>query len=175
MRPAFGPRPVAAPGWVHQPKLNGWRALLHVGTGALWSRHGRPLRHAEKWQASAEVLRGLFADAPDTWLDCEAMGVRTKFGAGKLVVLDAIRPGTYSERRLWLFNRDASIAGSLAQASLDAESMIALGQSINQLCGEMVYEGVVSKRLDSPYLMQNEVENKETATWLKWRFPEAQP
>jgi ATP-dependent DNA ligase len=169
MRPAFGPRPVAAPGWVHQPKLNGWRALLHVASGALWSRHGRPLRHAERWERFATEIQGALGGM-DVWLDCEAMGIRTT--CQNLTVLDAIIPGTYSARRAWL---GELVDPWLVPEFADPEQVIALGQDGNRIAGALIYEGVVSKRADSPYLMQSEVENKETTAWLKWRFPEAQP
>ncbi len=165
MRPSWGPRPVTRPGWIAQAKVNGWRALLHVGSGELWSRQLTPLPCAHRWQEAVNALRAQFLDAPDAWIDAECMGVRTR--GVSLIVLDAIMPGTLMERRQWL---EARAGASLIPQDPDPEVLIHMGQRENQRLGEMIFEGVVVKDESSPYWMQNESAGIECQSWRKWRF-----
>jgi len=88
--------------WAYEPKVNGWRSLVHAPTGKMWNRQGKRLSIEHEFNAVLEAIRN--ADLPPEfeWLDCEAFERRHTLGKGSLVLLDYI-PGdpktTYSERQ----------------------------------------------------------------------------
>lgn len=106
-----GPLPGAPPkagDWAYEPKYNGWRALVHAPTGAIWNRRGAPLTIQPQFrEALAELAR---SDA--RWLDVEALERRHDRARGTLVVLNVIGlpisghsldfQRDYRERRAWL-------------------------------------------------------------------------
>jgi hypothetical protein len=104
-RPIQGGRLELAPPkrglWYAEPKLNGWRTLIHTPTGTMWNRHGALLTIADCFQPARAVL-GKLASRGLVWADCEALERRHHLGRGTLVVLDVIpESGTpsYVERR----------------------------------------------------------------------------
>ena len=92
-RPIQGGRLELAPPkrglWFAEPKLNGWRALIHTPTGTVWNRHGTPLTIAECFRPALAALAKL-ASRGLVWADCEALERRHNLGRGTLVVLDVI-------------------------------------------------------------------------------------
>ena len=82
--------------WYAEPKLNGWRALIHTPTGTMWNRHGALLTIAECFRPALAALAKL-ASRGIVWADCEALERRHNLGRGTLVVLDAVPE---SERRM---------------------------------------------------------------------------
>jgi len=87
-------------GWLYEPKVNGWRALLHCPSGALFNRHGERLSIEREFAPVLEAARTI-TDPALTWLDCEAFERRHPLGRGSLVVLDApLVPGGLDERFL---------------------------------------------------------------------------
>ncbi len=75
--------------WYAQPKYNGWRALVHCPSGAMWNRHGGRLSIAHEFDAVLRELQKL-AEAGLIWADCEAMERRHNVGRRSLIVLDLI-------------------------------------------------------------------------------------
>ena len=73
-RPINGGRLELAPPkrglWYAEPKLNGWRALIHTPTGTMWNRHGDLLTIAECFQPALAALAKL-ADQGLIWADRE--------------------------------------------------------------------------------------------------------
>ena len=50
--------------WYAEPKLNGWRALIHTPSGIMWNRHGALLTIADCFRPALaveaqEVVQGL--------------------------------------------------------------------------------------------------------------------
>jgi hypothetical protein len=45
--------------WFAEPKYNGWRALIHTPTGAMWNRHGQRLTIKREFDAAPDQLRPL--------------------------------------------------------------------------------------------------------------------
>lgn len=85
--------PVKRGGWAFEPKLNGWRALIHVPSGTMFNRHGQRLSIAAAFTPALHRLRQLFPDGhPIVWLDCEALERRHTLGQGTLFILDFIPP-----------------------------------------------------------------------------------
>src|SRR5256885_7859769 len=55
-----------------EPKLNGWRGLIHTPTGAMWNRHGALLTIAKCFRPALGALAKL-ASRGLVWADCEAL------------------------------------------------------------------------------------------------------
>ena len=90
--------------WFAEPKLNGWRALIHTPTGTMWNRHGTLLTIADCFRPALAALAKLTSRGL-VWADCEALERRHNLGRGTLVVLDVIpESGTpiYTARRAML-------------------------------------------------------------------------
>ncbi len=98
--------------WFAEPKFNGWRALVHCPTGAMWNRHGGRLSIAREFASPLRELRRL-AEAGLVWADCEAMGRRHKVGCGTLIVLDWITEdgSPIYEKRRKLLSRSCRLSG----------------------------------------------------------------
>ena len=75
-RPIQGGRLELAPPkrglWYAEPKLNGWRALIHTPTGTMWNRHGALLTIADCFRPALATL-AKFASRGLVWADCEAL------------------------------------------------------------------------------------------------------
>ena len=56
--------------WFAEPKYNGWRALVHTPTGAMWNRHGQRLTIEREFESALDQLRPL-AESGFVWADCE--------------------------------------------------------------------------------------------------------
>ncbi len=129
-----GPLPQAMkfkrPGdWFHEPKINGWRAWLHVPTGAMFNRRNERLsiesefvkaikriqqfRIIESGDAIAEKFgqRPVGSSPPIEWLDCEAFERRHPLGKGCLIILDALTRDRWMVRKCLLENSPVPILG----------------------------------------------------------------
>lgn len=196
MRPLNGgnldkPHPIIPP-WprAYEPKVNGWRVLVHAPTGTCWNRHLEPLSIADEFKPALAKLKG----QPFEWLDCEALSRRHGIGKGSLVVLDiadsAAAQSTYTARRTSLeryFPNEITLFISNVRPnevyrlpSLTSwhgkwpAAVWNIMQAQNQsagLSGENVFfEGLVCKRLDSKYTLQSRSEKEVTTAWVKHRF-----
>jgi hypothetical protein len=194
-RPIQGGRLELAPPkrglWFTEPKLNGWRALIHTPTGTMWNRHGTLLTIADCFRPALAALaklspRGL------VWADCEALERRHNLGRGTLVVLDVIpESGTpiYTARRAMLesllpcdpvFDGDSSRpvpSGAVvltptrrADSHAQALAFYQRLRDANCMLGCDFFEGVVMKRADSAYPVQLRGASDEFRGWVKHRF-----
>ena len=194
-RPIQGGRLELAPPkrglWFADPKLNGWRALIHTPTGTMWNRHGTLLTIADCFRPALVALaqltrRGL------VWADCEALERRHNLGRGTLVVLDVIpESGTpiYTARRALLESllpRDPAFEGDSsrtvpcaavvltptlrANSQADAFAFYQRLRAANRALGCDFFEGVVMKRGDSTYPVQLRSATEEFRGWVKHRF-----
>lgn len=185
-----GPFPIARPKrgeWAYEPKVNGWRALVHAPTSRMWNRQGKRLSIEYEFGAVLETLRT--ADLPPEmeWLDCEALERRHNLGRGSLVILDYLAPDKtpYSERRNRIRSLDCvgSEIDYAATAHIPGESLLVLQdhtenlsqtwsllQECNKLWNTEVFEGFVAKRTDSPYPRQLRSPNQECPHWIKHRW-----
>jgi hypothetical protein len=172
--------------WRAEPKYNGWRALVHIPTGAMWNRFGKRLSIESEFTLALAQLREKFSVVQ--WADCEALERRHRIARGTLVLLDLIIPGfSYEKRREVLQLRGiqfAAVEQALAPDSLyappailasgnfgfNAEHMWQLCLDANAKFGCEFYEGIVMKRCDAVYPIQLRSHNIETATWMKHRF-----
>ena len=186
-RPLNGGRLEFAPAkrgeWSAEPKLNGWRVLVHAPTMAAFTRRGEPLSIAGEFALALEQLRDLSTRNPRMeWIDCEGLERRHGIGRGALVVLDVVMPGTYRERRGSLqvamgepLRIDAqpppdsvTLVPSFPMA--EAEPVYARLRELNQLWRAPFYEGLVMKRTDTSYPTQTRSATEEFAGWVKHRY-----
>ena len=181
--------------WAYEPKVNGWRAIVHVPTGQMWNRQCKSFSIEKEFAAVLDAIRN--ADMPPEmeWLDCEAFERRHALGKGSLVILDYIAPdkATYDERKLlladaihpcgeprkgferWQFDRvpPPSDRALLFQSPFPASATQHYWQSLqdlNKLWNAEVFEGFVAKRRNSTYPRQLRSANQETPYWVKHRW-----
>src|SRR5438105_6072036 len=169
-RPINGGRLELAPSkrglWYAEPKYNGWRVLAHAPSGTCFNRHGAPLTITHEFAEALTTLHSIGGRAGIEWFDCEGVERRHAIGRGTLVVLDAIIPGTYVERRKRLL---AAVNAPLSVEQKPPERAVVLAPSfpaaeslpiymrlreINRLWRCDFYEGVVMKRADAQYPVQ---------------------
>ncbi|GAA1112006.1 hypothetical protein JBF12_41295 [Streptomyces javensis] len=171
-----------APGWMLEPKWDGWRCAIHAGAGRVWSRHGTDLsRGFSDVGAAAAAL-------PDAVLDGELVAVladgsgvafdRLQSRAGgrgprrgadftvHVAVFDVLaigdtdwRPHPYAERRAELVHLLDGGPATLRPVPATADVPEAL-EWVGALAG---VEGLVCKRADGRY-----AEGLRSG-WLKWR------
>ena len=194
-RPIQGGRLELAPPkrglWYAEPKLNGWRALIHTPSGTMWNRHGALLTIADCFRPALAALAKL-APRGLVWADCEALERRHNLGRGTLVVLDAVPESgtpTYVQRRTMLeslLRCDAVFGGDTARSvpcaavvltptqradsHADALAFYQRLRAANRALGCDFFEGVVMKRADSPYPVQRRSATEEFRGWAKHRF-----
>ena len=194
-RPIQGGRLELAPPkrglWFAEPKLNGWRAIIHTPTGTMWNRYGALLTIAACFRPALATLAKL-ASRGVVWADCEALERRHNLGRGTLVVLDVIPESgspIYTVRRAMLelllpcdpvFDGDASRAVPSGAVVLtptrrtdsyaDALAFYQRLRDANRALGCDFFEGVVMKRADSPYPVQLRSATEEFRGWVKHRF-----
>jgi hypothetical protein len=194
-RPIQGGRLELAPPkrglWYAEPKLNGWRALIHTPTGTMWNRHGALLTIADCFRPALGALAKL-ASLGLVWADCEALERRHNLGRGTLVVLDVVPESgapSYVQRRLILealLPMDAVLSGDTSRAvqcgavvltptmradsHADALAFYQRLRDANRALRCDFFEGVVMKRADSAYPMQLRSATEEFRAWAKHRF-----
>lgn len=178
-----GPLESAAPllgPWAYEPKLNGWRALIHVPTGTMFNRQGQELSIAGEFGPALAQLRA----SPFEWLDAEALERRHGLGRGTLWVFDVVTPAIpYRQRKGQLtahFNYgeparppapdEVWLVPELCASRAEALPWYRRLQQLNQAWGGEFFEGLVAKRLDSLYPIQLTSPAKEFSGWTKFRW-----
>jgi bifunctional non-homologous end joining protein LigD len=167
--PTFAPMlastqaPTAGADWAFEPKLDGWRALIYVdGSVTVRTRTGRDItEYVENLQALANLGRRFVLDgelvaesgrAGDFYRLGPSLRSSSRrditFVAFDLLVLDddnlCERP--YSERRPLLEELDLFGPGWVTIRALAGSPRVLL-----DACASLDVEGVVAKRVDSPY------------------------
>ena len=177
-QPTLVTRPPAGPEWVHEVKHDGYRLLARKQAGrvTLWSRHATDL--TGRFPRIASAIRSLPAD--DVMLDGEAVvfrpdghsdfaALRTNRGAdaARLVAFDLLHVDGEDRRKLPLEVRRAELDALVAgiNAIMFSEAIEAEGAVVFEKAVEMGLEGIVCKRLGSPY-WSGRVRN-----WVKVKNP----
>ena len=174
--------------WYAQPKYNGWRAVVHCPSGAMWSRHGGRLSIAGEFSMALGELKKL-SNAGLIWADCEAMERRHNVGRRSLIVLDWIPDSgspTYEERRSLLESLlplermslgegtmpedSVLLAPSIAETNGQALQLYRSLEAINRSVLADVFEGVVMKRAVCAYPVQLRSPDEKCRFWQKHRF-----
>ena len=175
--------------WFAEPKYNGWRALVHTPTRAMWNHHGQRLTIEREFAQALAVLHDL-AGSGLVWADCEALERRHQIGRGSLVVLDWIPESgspTYEERREFLAKLIETERLSTGEWQSFPENALVLPPSvrddgnavpdfyaslkaINRRLRCDFFEGVVLKRGNAPYPVQLRSDTEECRGAIKHRF-----
>jgi len=171
--------------WVYEPKYNGWRALIHIATGAMFNRHGKPLSIQDEFKPALAQLRTTLDAEAFQWADCEALERRHGLGRGCLLVLDVIpepheKHAAYQHRRDWL---EAVLPELDLNPTYRPFPLLSLPpavygdldvwrdlQGLNRRLNCDFYEGLVAKRADSLYPRQLRSDKSEFPFWMKHRW-----
>jgi hypothetical protein len=180
--------------WTYEPKINGWRAIVHAPTGRMWNRKGQRLSIEQEFAVVLEAIRNANLPPEIEWLDCEALERRHTLGRGSLVLLDYIpaKSDTYEQRQQSLYKvlGDTLTPWPVEQISPPEDKLLHFAytyedgedpdlspsaawerlQSLNKLWKAEVFEGFVAKKLDSKYPRQLRSPNQETHEWIKHRW-----
>jgi len=174
--------------WFVEPKINDWRAMVHVPSLTMFNRQGQPFSIADKFKPALDRIKKM----PFDWLDLLALERRHSIGRGSLIVLDFINThiGTFGD---YVFRRtqlEAACRGNripnhtalnekIPQNSVllmpyypgnEAAALYTDLQRCNKELGEEFYEGVVMKKGSSPYPVQLRDPDIKTAYWVKHRW-----
>ncbi|HUE37665.1 MAG TPA: hypothetical protein VMO20_09760 [Candidatus Acidoferrum sp.] len=184
-----GPLPKAPPKsglWYYEPKVNGWRTLVHVPTGAMFNRKNQRLSIESEFSTSLKLLRERFPAYE--WLDCEALERRHGIGRGSLIVLDIVIAGKTYRERFDLISDTLGYANCIGSGITvpAANGIYRLPhwenhrdfglqvwqelQDANKTLGVPFYEGLVAKRADSLYPFQLRSPDLEFPFWTKHRW-----
>lgn len=168
--------------WAVEPKYNGWRVLVHAPTGTAYNRKGNPLSITKEFSAALALLREAWTrDNSLEWIDCEGLERRHTIGRGTLIILDAVIPGTYDQRRAVLaanfqpipYYQSPPPDGIFIAAAYEmdeARTIYDLLLQQNDLWNAPFYEGVVMKQRNSTYPIQLRSPDETTAHWIKHRW-----
>lgn len=164
--------------WAWEPKINGWRALIHVPTLTVFNRHGEllsithefPVLEKEFWKL--DYLFGV------EWLDCEMLGRRHPLKKGTIVILDVVADLPYRKRREFVerfmdLDPDIQLEGIESFSGNAPSDPLTLWEQLqeeNHRYGCDYYEGLVAKRVTSGYETQLVSPSKTTPNWVKYRF-----
>ncbi len=189
-----GPLELAPPKpgqWYYEPKYNGWRALVHAPTGAMFNRYGQPLSIAAEFANALEQLRAavvMVDGTPVEWFDCEALDRCHGLGRGTLLGFDYIPPPAlatepWQERKALLVQalpahdwrqvpEPECVYGVQAHNPAGIEPL-ELYRQLHQFTRRWAcpfYEGLVAKRITDPYPVQRRSPAEEFVGWIKHRW-----
>lgn len=184
--------------WVYEPKINEERVLVHTPTGEMYARDLRPFSKTRLFTQVIEKLKKSWLNTnPDfEWLDCGAFGFRHNIGRGSLVVFDipmaighhAIRQQKIHDRIIakgigeaYAFEQfnppeNKILSFSYTYSDKDNDPFMRPRaawlrlQEANKSLGVELFEGLVAKRADSKYPIQNTNPKAEFGGWMKHRF-----
>ena len=163
--------PPASPGWSHQVKFDGVRCILANSDGAihLWSRHGAPCtRQFPEFQAlrlpPSVILDGELIVVSSGWTDFDAVMERfMSKKQDKIVRLSSATPAHFVAFDILSINGNSVISRPLRERQallssvVEPSDVISVcqsfddGQALFESTRQLGWEGVVSKRPDSPY------------------------
>jgi bifunctional non-homologous end joining protein LigD len=172
-----GRQPPGGKGWVHEIKLDGYRIQLHVRPGEVAMMTRKGLDWAGKFGAVAEAAKVL----PHSVIDGEIVALDHSgipdFGALQVALsegrseeliyfaFDLLFADGEDLRPLPLSQRKRRLQKLLARHHPGSiryvEHLSAPGETVLQSACQMNFEGIISKRLESPY------QSGRTDTWVK--------
>lgn len=162
-------------GWIYEPKYDGIRLL--VGNNFSYTRHGTITtnRFPELIFSGPEVLLDGELIAPGTVAPNDFEGVMSRFSGNKeqeiiFMAFDIISYKTETITRWPLEERKGLLTEVLSDIDSPFINLVPYiyteGEAVFNLMKENKMEGVVSKRLKSPYLTGKRSENwKKTIVW----------
>jgi bifunctional non-homologous end joining protein LigD len=162
-------RPPATAGWGHEVKFDGYRAQLRISKGVATVNTRRGLDWTKPFAAIAEDARAL----PDSLIDGEVValdhngipsfaGLQAALAEGSsehliFFAFDLLYEGGEDLRGLRLDDRKRRLESLLAAADVGAhiryvQHFESRADTVLQSACKMDLEGIVSKRLDAPYV-----------------------
>ena len=173
MLPSPAPTPPIGDGWIHEAKLDGFRAQVHLvdGVAAIYSRNGADF--TKRFRSLVPAIERI--PARTAVVDCELIACghdgmpcfRTLIGGNAsqlclwcfdLLQVDGVRimalPLVERRERLRALLADVDSSLQFSDAFADPRALLAAGERTG-------LEGVVSKRADSVY------RSGRTKAWLK--------
>jgi ATP-dependent DNA ligase len=189
-----GPLELALPKpghWYYEPKYNGWRALVHVPTGAMFNRKCQPLSITGSFGAALRRLRAAIlvtGGRTIEWLDCEVLDRRHALGRGTLLVFDYIAPPEAARESLQ--QRKALLSQTFEPhdyalvplhemvygvqphdpEEIQPQTLYRELKQLNAKWGCQFYEGLVAKRSADKYPVQLRSPQEEFVGWVKHRW-----
>lgn len=145
-------------GWVFQQKFDGTRAMIHLSSGLVAQRNGKPLKHTAATQWIPSIMKKLekldLLDAPMI-LDCELI-VET----GHLYIFDVIDPDNLAEPLSSRLDKLEELHDLILTEKLqagrasgihvvDSHYLPERKRLLIEACRDR--EGVVAKKLSAPY------------------------
>jgi ATP-dependent DNA ligase len=181
--PSKAERPPSGPDWVHEIKHDGYRLMVRRDGARVrcFTRNGHDW--ADRFPAIVDAALNIKASA--FLIDGEAVVVRddgtsdfnalrSKIGSREatLVAFDLLRHDGADLRDMRLIERKLRLAGLLDESRWPAlqygDHLTGNGAVVFDHVSRMGLEGIVSKRLDSPY------RSGPSKTWLKSKNPESE-
>jgi ATP-dependent DNA ligase len=181
--PSKAERPPSGPLWVHEIKHDGYRLMVRRDGARVrcFTRNGHDW--ADRFPAIVDAALNIKASA--FLIDGEAVVVRddgtsdfnalrSKIGSREatLVAFDLLRHDGADLRDMRLIERKLRLAGLLDESRWPAlqygDHLTGNGAVVFDHVSRMGLEGIVSKRLDSPY------RSGPSKTWLKSKNPESE-
>lgn len=171
--------------WWCEPKISGMRIVLHVPTGAMWTRLGTPLTNPGWFKKAADKMRAALPNVE--WLDAEGLYLAHQVGKGCLIALDIIERGTTIEQRMKKLSalEELPLSNDLPkdevfrtrrydwkEAKTVWDTLLGLSRSWDRRANgnNYLYEGIVAKKKSSPYPFQLKGPAIESSLWTKHRF-----
>lgn len=174
--------------WVWQPKVDDWRAVVHVPTRTVWNQYGKLMSIAGKFPVA---LTALSAFGRAEWLDVGMMENRHDLMRGCIIVFDMMDEPTWSQERRYGVLRQmfpvlpvnvASLLATTGGQVRDSVYLISQWDNVestedalkrqawlkiqNESIGHKFFEGLVAKRADSPYTFGAKPK-QVTPDWVK--------
>ena len=179
--PVLAAIPPSGPQWVHEIKHDGYRLIVR-GDGAtvgLFTRRG--FDWTERFPAIARAAAGLRVESftldgeavvcgPDGIADFDALHSRRRFREAILFAFDLLEPNGEDLRPEPFGKRKARLARLLARVGPGLtvnEHIETDGVTVFAQARRMGLEGIVSKRVDSPY------RSGRSSDWIKTKNPDS--
>lgn len=180
--PKLANAPPVGAKWIHEPKFDGYRMQVHVrgGRSRLFTRNGHD------WTDKLPVLATMASELPDCVLDAELCllnadgystfsGLRAAIGRRQdekltLICFDLLWKGETDARPWPLERRKDWLRAALSEADHVGGYVCPIqpiefgeGKQLLDAACQLGWEGIVSKRLDSPY----KGGDRRPDTWIK--------
>jgi hypothetical protein len=182
--------------WVWQPKVDDWRAVIHVPSASVWNQYGQPSSIADKFEVAIATLQISLSREPWAfeWLDVGMMENRNDLMRGCIIVMDMIVSELLFANRRAILKRlfpalPFDVSRLLAETGGQVRDSVYLIsqwdnvenredalkrqtwlQNENKIIGHKFYEGLVAKRTDSLYPIQMGRPKTKCPAWIKHRM-----
>lgn len=174
--------------WAWQPKVDDRRVAIHAPTRTVYNQYGELSiadRQPEKFKAALDWLSMAYFKGYE-WLDCGLMEYRHDMMRGCIIVFDIMTADgeKFNYRRAVLEDalEEMPLASDLSLPCRDRVFLVQqwtcsakpiglwrILQNENATIGRKFYEGLVAKRMDTIYPLEQRAKQK-TPMWVKHRF-----